>query len=92
MGEFGAWFLVVCIGIIVGSIVNFVVRHLEMPYLLCVGIGVIGALLGAALNRMIGAEILGPSSFYLSGAIVAVCILAGGVFAYSLTYTDKRAT
>ena len=89
MVEVGAWFLIVCIGMVIGSIVNFVTRHLEMPYILNVGLGIIGALLGAGLNRMVGVEILGPSSFYLSGAVVAVCISAGSVLAYSITFNER---
>jgi uncharacterized membrane protein YeaQ/YmgE (transglycosylase-associated protein family) len=85
------WILVAIIGAIVGTIVSLVVRHLDMPVSLCVGLGVIGALVGAGLNAMIGAEILGAWSFYLSGAVVSVCILAGGILAYSLTSEEKRA-
>lgn len=85
-----AWILVAIIGAVVGALVSFVVRHLHMPTALCVGLGVLGALIGAGLNAMVGADILGAWSFYLSGAVVSVCILAGGILAFSLTSEEKR--
>jgi uncharacterized membrane protein YeaQ/YmgE (transglycosylase-associated protein family) len=85
------WILVAIIGAMVGAAVSVVVRHLEMPVALCVGLGVAGALIGAGLNAMVGAEILGAWSFYLSGAVVSVCILAGGILAFSLTNEDRHA-
>ena len=85
------WILVAIIGAVIGATVSFVVRHLDMPIALCTGLGVLGALIGAGLNAMIGAEILGAWSFYLSGAVVSVCVLAGGILAFSLTKEEKRA-
>ena len=84
------WILVAFIGAFVGTMVSFVVRHLHMPPLLCIGLGIIGALIGAGLNTMMGTEILGAWSFYLSGAVVSVCIIAGGILAFSLTNEERR--
>ncbi len=85
-----AWVVVAIIGGLIGGVVSFVVRQVHMPYALCIGLGVIGALVGAGLNRMVGADILGAWSFYLSGAVVSVCMLAGGILAFSLTSEEKR--
>ena len=83
------WLLVIAIGLIVGSITNMVVRHLHMPLALNLGIGAIGAVVGATLFKLVNVEIFGVSTFYLSALLIAVCISAGSVLAYSLTFANK---
>ena len=84
------WLLVAIIGAVIGVVVSVVVGGVRVPAVLCVTIGIIGALGGAVLFKMTGAEVFGTWSLYIAGAGISILALAGGIFAYLLTSAENR--
>jgi hypothetical protein len=84
------WLLVAIIGAAVGFVISFFAQGIRMPQALCVVLALAGSLAGAGLIKISGLPIFGIGSFYIAGCLGAICLLAGGILAFSLTQDEHR--
>lgn len=84
------WFVVILMGLAMGTVVSFLTSAMRMPQGLALALGVVGAMFGSLLNIITDVDLFGAASFYISGAVMAIGFLTGGSLAYGLTRTEKR--
>ena len=87
-----AWFILAVIGVFIGVVAAFIGAGIRMPAPLIVGIAVIGALAGGALDQIAGAlQSYGVWTFYVAGAGLSIALLAGSFLAFNLTSEEQSA-
>lgn len=84
------WLVVAAIGLVIGTLFSFIAQGVNMPQSLSLVLALVGALAGASLERITNIALFGRWTFYLSGALVAVGFLVGGMLAYTLTSRERR--
>jgi uncharacterized membrane protein YeaQ/YmgE (transglycosylase-associated protein family) len=84
------WLLVAIVGSVVGLLIGFFAEAIRMPQSLSVVLGVAGSLAGAGIVRVSSTAFLGPWSFYVAATLGAICLLSGGILAFSLTQDEHR--
>jgi hypothetical protein len=83
------WIVVAFLGAAIGGVVSLMAQRIHMPPSLCILIAGVGAIAGAALDRITGFAALGQWTYYLSGGIVAIGFLSGGLLAFELTHQKR---
>lgn len=84
------WLIVAVIGAVLGMLVSLLAREFRMPQIVPIILGMMGALGGGALYKITGVPLFGALSFYMSGVILAIGVLAGGLLAFNLTRSETR--
>lgn len=84
------WIIVAAIGAVIGTIVSYVSQGIHMPQPLTILLAVAGAFAGAILGRVTGFEEMGRWAFYVAAGGLSVGLVAGGMFAFSLTSEERR--
>lgn len=84
------WFLLAIIGAVIGTVISFFTQRLHLPQPLAVLVATVGALAGGGLAHVAGFAAFGRWTFYITGAGLALGVLAGAILAFSLTSEEKR--
>lgn len=84
------WVILGVVGALIGVLFHVFARSLRMPQMLCMILGATGAILGGILVYFTGIEAFGYGSFYITGVLLAIGLLAGGALGYSLTNRDEN--
>lgn len=79
------WIVILVLGVIVGLLASFITAEAGMPQPLTLILGVFGVFIGAFLSKVTGFNAIGPATIYIMGTVLAICLLAGGTLAYTLT-------
>ena len=87
---FMEWLVVAVIGVVLGEVASMIGIQLQMPRIMCPMIGTIGAFAGGALNKIVGVDTFGPSSFYFSGTLLSIGFLGGALVAFWLIHRESR--
>lgn len=79
------WIVLIVLGVFIGLLAVFITEPAGMPQLLTLSLAVAGVLFGGLLTKMTNFTAIGPATVYFMGAVLAICLLAGGALAYVLT-------
>jgi hypothetical protein len=84
------WFSLLVVGAVIGTLASFFSQRIHMPRIWVVLIATASAVAGGALALTTGFHAFGRLTIYISGAGLALGVIAGAVLAFSLTNEEKR--